>query len=101
MIGLYPIVRRFRRPLLPLEAPPAPAAAPAPVPVTSVSAPAPTVPAVPVPPPPVEPPPPEIPPAGADNTEPLLVLAAPEGAASDNPTTPKGKKPCPKKTSAA
>ena len=89
MIGLYPIVRRFRRPLLPLEAPPAPAAAPAPVPT------------VPVPPPPVEPPPPEIPAAGADNTEPLLVLAAPEGAASDNPTTPKGKKPCPKKTSAA
>ena len=94
MIGLYPIVRRFRRPLLPLEAPPAPAAAPAPVPV-------PAVPAVPVPPPPVEPPPPEIPTAGADNTEPLLVLAAPGGAASDNPTTPKGKKPCPKKTSAA
>jgi len=89
MIGLYPIVRRFRRPLLPLEAPPAPAAAPAPVPT------------VPVPPPPVEPPPPEIPAAGADNTEPLLVLAAPEGPASDNPTTPKGKKPCPKKTSAA
>ena len=98
MIGLYPIVRRFRRPLLPLEAPPAPAAAPAPVPAPVPTVPVPTVR---VPPPPVEPPPPEIPAAGADNTEPLLVLAAPEGAASDNPTTPKGKKPCPKKTSAA
>ena len=80
MSPLYPIIRRFRRPLLPAEAPPAPA---------------------PVPPPPVEPPPPEIPSAGADNTEPLLVLAASETASPESNPTAKGKKPCPKKTSAA
>jgi len=91
MSQLYPIIRRFRRPLLPAEAPPAPAAVPAPVPV----------PTVPVPPPPVEPPPPEIPAAGADNTEPLLVLAASETASPETNPTAKGKKPCPKKTSAA
>ena len=94
MSQLYPIIRRFRRPLLPSEVPPAPAAAPAPVPV-------PTVPTVPVPPPPGEPPPLEIPPAGADDTAPLLVLAASETASPETNPTPKGKKPCPKKTSAA